>query len=90
MKATYSPIIQGSELQSLHNSKDLVIVDASNGINAKSNYQAKHLEGAIFVDLNTQLAEIKDNLAIGGRHPLPRIDNFTRTLAELGIAPKVM
>lgn len=88
MKATYSPIIQGSELQSLHNSKDLVIVDASNGIDAKSNYQAKHLEGAIFVDLNTQLAEIKDNLAIGGRHPLPRIDNFTRTLAELGIAPK--
>ncbi len=66
MNVTISPIIQASELLKLYKSENLIIVDVSNGKNAKSNYETKHLEGAIFVDLNTQLAEIKDDLSIGG------------------------
>lgn len=88
MNENISPIIQASELLNLYKSENLVIVDVSNGKNAKLNYNAKHLEGAIFVDLNTQLAEIKDDLSIGGRHPLPKIENFAKTLSNLGISPK--
>ncbi len=88
MNVNISPIIQASELLKLCKSENLIIVDVSNGKNAKSNYEAKHLEGAIFVDLNTQLAEIKNDLSIGGRHPLPKIENFAKTLSDLGISPK--
>ena len=78
MNVNISPIIQASELLKLYKSENLIIVDVSNGKNAKSNYEAKHLEGAIFVDLNTQLADIKDDLSIGGRHPLPKIESHFR------------
>lgn len=88
MNLNISPIIEASELLKSYKSENLIIVDVSNGKNAKSNYEAKHLEGAIFVDLKTQLAEIKDNLSIGGRHPLPKIENFAKTLSNLGISPK--
>lgn len=88
MNVNISPIIQATELLKLYKSDHLLIVDVSNGKNAKSNYEAKHLEGAIFVDLNTQLAEIKDDLSIGGRHPLPKIENFAKTLSNLGISSK--
>ncbi len=85
MSAKLSPIIQAEELLELHKSQKIVIADVSNGKNAFANYEAKHLEGAIFVDLNTQLADIKSDAAQGGRHPLPDIKTFTNTLAELGI-----
>jgi thiosulfate/3-mercaptopyruvate sulfurtransferase len=88
MKETISPIIQVTELLELYESDELIIVDASNGENAKSNYENKHLDGAIFIDLNTQLAEIKDDLSNGGRHPLPKIENFSQTLSKLGISSK--
>ena len=87
MKKDLFPIIQVSELLDLYPSDNLIIVDASNEKNAKSNYEDKHLDRAIFVDLNTQLAEIQDDLSIGGRHPLPKIENFTKTLSNLGISP---
>jgi len=81
-----SPIIQASELLELFKSKDLVLIDANTGINAKANYEQKHLEGALFVDLNTQLADIKEDFSIGGRHPLPKIEDFAETVANLGIS----
>lgn len=66
--------------------KNLVIVDASNGIDAKSNYTKNHLEGALFVDLNTQLSNIKADVSDGGRHPLPGFEQFSNTLTALGIS----
>ena len=88
MNVNISPIIQVSELLTLYASKKIIIVDASNGENAKANYDAEHLEGALFVDLNTQLAEINDDLSMGGRHPLPKIENFLETVSNLGISPE--
>lgn len=85
---TIPPIIQAVELLKLYRSENIILVDVSNGKNAKSNYDAKHLEGALFIDLNSQLAEIKDDLSIGGRHPLPKIGNFAKTISDLGISPK--
>lgn len=88
MNVPICPIIQVAELLALYKSENLVIVDASNGKNAKSNYDEKHLDGAIFVDLNTRLADIKENLAIGGRHPLPEVEIFANMLFNIGISPQ--
>lgn len=82
------PIIQTSELLKIFKTDNLIIIDSSSGENARLNYESKHLEGALFVDLETQLAEIKDNLSIGGRHPLPKIEDFAKTLSNLGISKK--
>ena len=80
-----SPLIEASELLELHKNDAVVLVDVSNGKDAKANYNAKHLDQALFVDLNTDLADIKNDLANGGRHPLPQIEKFAETLTKLGI-----
>lgn len=63
-------------------------MDIRNGKNPKEDYHKKHLKGALFVDLNTQLSNIKDDVSEGGRHPLPTIEQFTGTLEILGIEEK--
>ncbi len=88
MKISYSPIIQSSELLEIYTNSNLIILDASNHKNALLNYQQKHLDGALFIDLNTQLADIKEDPSIGGRHPLPSPEKFAETLTALGITPQ--
>lgn len=75
------------ELLRLRGASDLLIFDASNNPNARTNYEARHLAGARFVDINSQLADIKSSPADGGRHPLPTPEAFAATLAGLGISP---
>lgn len=88
MSTQISPIISVAELQNLLESKEEVLIfDVSNGKEAKENYEKKHLKNAIFVDINTQLANIKENLAEGGRHPLPEVKDFAKVLGQLGISP---
>lgn len=79
-----SPIIEVAELFQISENPNLRIFDVRTGSNAKGDYQKKHLENAVFVDLNTDLAEI-DNPKNGGRHPLPTFLNFIKTLGKLGI-----
>lgn len=80
-----SPIIEVEELINIYKNPNVLIFDVRNGINAKTNYAKKHLVGAIFIDLNTQLADIKDDFANGGRHPLPQLSHFSKTLTDVGI-----
>lgn len=80
-----SPIIEAAELLKLYQTKNFILLDASVG---KSNYEKKHLDGAWYVDLNTQMADIKADLSDGGRHPLPDITTFCETLSGLGISPE--
>jgi thiosulfate/3-mercaptopyruvate sulfurtransferase len=47
-------------------------------------YDEGHLPGAIFLDLDTELADPR-GLGAPGRHPLPSPEDFARTLAERGI-----
>ena len=84
MNINKSPVIEASALLQLLNTENLVLIDAGN----KTNYLQKHLSGSLFVDLNTDLADIKEDLSIGGRHPLPKIENFSKTLSSLGITAK--
>lgn len=87
MKEKTSAIIKPEELLKLRRTENLLIFDVSNNPNARKNYDSKHLEDAYFVDINTQLADIKSSPADGGRHPLPTVEKFCETLENLGISP---
>jgi len=79
-----SPIIEVAELFTISENPNLRIFDARTGPNAKEEYLKKHLENSGFVDLNSDLAEI-DDPKNGGRHPLPKFEDFIKTLGSLGI-----
>ena len=79
-----SPIIEVDELMQISENQNLRIFDVRTGSNAKENYIKKHLEYSVFVDLNSDLAEI-DDPKNGGRHPLPTFEDFIKTLGKLGI-----
>lgn len=80
-----SPIISSSELKNLSREK-LVILDARVGKDSYESYLDKHIRGARFIDLYKDLAEIGENAAFGGRHPLPDVQKFAEAVADLGIA----
>ncbi|MBP8158251.1 MAG: sulfurtransferase [Flavobacterium sp.] len=83
-----NPILNPSHLLGVVQSNEIVLVDAINGVTAFQNYTKSHLKGALFVDVNTQLADIKEDVSIGGRHPLPTLEQFSKTLSHLGITPE--
>lgn len=81
-----TPLISPNELLKLIQTEEFILIDASNSKNSKENYDKCHLEGALHVDLNSQLADIQPDVAIGGRHPLPSFIQFSETLSNLGIS----
>ncbi|HCA08756.1 sulfurtransferase [Chryseobacterium sp.] len=80
-----SPIISSSELKNL-SAENLIILDARVGKDIHQTYLEKHIKGARFIDLDKDLAEIGEDAAFGGRHPLPDITKFAETLSNLGIS----
>lgn len=80
-----SPITSANELKNIP-AQNLVILDARTGKEVKQTYLDKHIKGARFIDLDKDLAEIGENAAFGGRHPLPALDKFALTLSNLGIS----
>jgi thiosulfate/3-mercaptopyruvate sulfurtransferase len=83
-----NPILIPSQLIDAVQSNAIVLVDATNSPTAFQNYQQSHLKGALFVDVNTQLADIKEDVSQAGRHPLPKVEQFSKTLTDLGITPE--
>ena len=79
-----NPIITIEELQLEPINK--VFLDARTGKEAYQNYLEKHISGARFIDLDTHLAKQTNNPSIGGRHPLPSLEDFARTLSILGLS----
>lgn len=80
-----SPIISPAKLKNL-STENLIILDARVGKDIYQNYLEKHFKGARFIDLDKDLAEIGEDAAFGGRHPLPSIEKFAETLSNLGIS----
>lgn len=85
MKKMIAPLIQPSELAAILGHDDLVIVNATGGKDARENYETNHIDGAVFLDLDTHLADIKPDAAFGGRHPLPSPRKFSEVLSSIGI-----
>lgn len=82
-----APVIKAEELLQLKQQKELVLIDARAGKDAREQYSQNHLAGALFVDLEQQLATKTANAANGGRHPLPTPKKFATVLNALGISP---
>jgi thiosulfate/3-mercaptopyruvate sulfurtransferase len=78
------PIIQPSELLKLIQNENIKLIDTSFG---RTGFLENHLSGALHVDLNKDLSDIKDDFAKGGRHPLPHPLKFRELLENLGISP---
>lgn len=80
-----SPLIRPADLIKLMREASFVLIDARTGPGVNEKYKTEHLEGAQFVDLETELAQKCEDPSHGGRHPLPAIKNFTELLGRLGI-----
>jgi len=66
---------------------EVIMCDVVAGPNARSTYIEEHVEGALWVDLETQPSAPYEDPSALGRHPLPTPQTFAHTLGTLGIAP---
>jgi len=82
-----STIISAEEFAARRNDSNAVVIDARSGPDAKSKFEASHIVNARFADLEMDLSSKADSPATGGRHPLPAVKHFARTLGNLGISP---
>nr|WP_262494146.1 sulfurtransferase [Flavobacterium akiainvivens] len=81
----YAPsVIQAEELLAMPKD-NLILIDAGSGVAAFERYKQQHLAGALYVDLDADLAEIPTDAKYGGRHPLPSAEKFGQLLGKLGI-----
>lgn len=81
-----SPLITTDELRSILGSVGLYDIrwDLTDPDSSRLRYQEGHIPGAVFVDLDTDLA---GEPGVDGRHPLPGVEEFASTLGRLGISP---
>ena len=86
MSSLQTPIIEPSDLITILGNENLILVNAGSGPVARERYLKEHIKGALYLDLDTQLSDVKDNPANGGRHPLPQVDQFGETLMQAGIS----
>lgn len=64
------------------------ILDARAGPEGRRAYERQHLVGAVYADLEADLAAPTDAPERGGRHPLPPLERWTDTLGRWGIGPQ--
>jgi len=84
----YTTLISVSELQALKG--PVVVVDCSADLvkpeAGRQQFEEQHMAGALFADINTDLATHDPALAVnGGRHPLPTREHFAQFLSQCGI-----
>ena len=87
MSTGADPLIDVAELHALIEApRPLVLLDvrwALDGSTGEHSYLAGHLPGAVYVDLDTELAAPASPAA--GRHPLPAPEDFAATLRRVGV-----
>ena len=85
MKSSEVVLISPAELAELLGSaRPPVLADVRwtvGGPPGKPDFEASHIPGAVWVDLETQLAGPP---GIGGRHPLPTVSVFELAMREIG------
>ena len=83
----YTTLISVEQLKSIA----AVVIDCSADLAkpeaGRLQFEEQHIAGALFADINTDLATHDKTLAInGGRHPLPSREHFARWLGACGIS----
>lgn len=79
------PIITAEELKQILTTPHLLIFDARATKTAEEDYGNSHLKDATFVSLEKDLAEIHEDPTNGGRHPMPTVEVFRKTLENFGV-----
>jgi thiosulfate/3-mercaptopyruvate sulfurtransferase len=87
MEQRMSPLISVSDVRQKIRNQGVVIVDARGGGDAYQRYLAGHVQGAMFLNLETDLSDKGADPAKGGRHPLPIPNSFGMVLGRAGITP---
>lgn len=80
-----SPVIEPLMLNEIINNQNLIIIDSGSDRDAFLAYEKEHIAGAHYFDLNTILSSKGDPMN-GGRHPLPKLSSFLKTLKDYGIS----
>ncbi len=85
----WTTLVSVSELATALGNDSLRLVDARFSLMdaqaGRLGYEASHLPGAVYADLNVDLSQLA--LPGQGRHPLPDEKSFATRLGEWGIAP---
>ena len=89
-RTMHTLLISAAELQSLAAARAPLLVldcsfDLSNPAAGRAQFEAEHLPGAQFLDLDQDLSE-KGRPASEGRHPLPARERFAALLAQRGLS----
>lgn len=83
-----APVVDAADLTALREAgRHVVLADVRwylDGRNGRAAYEAGHLPGAVFVDLDVHLAR-HDLPATEGRHPLPTPAAFASSMTLLGV-----
>jgi thiosulfate/3-mercaptopyruvate sulfurtransferase len=86
---TYRQLIEVAELREIAANADCRVVDCRFDLlepeKGRAEYLAGHIPGAVFADLDRDLAGPVTETS--GRHPLPDTEEFKRTLQGFGIGP---
>jgi thiosulfate/3-mercaptopyruvate sulfurtransferase len=80
------PLIDVVELTELLNSSEISLLDVRWTLGERTGhekYLAGHLPGAVYVDLDDELAGPP---GAGGRHPLPSVEVFTEAMQRAGVS----
>lgn len=80
-----TPLINAADVSRLVSHGEVVVIDARGGADARQRYEAAHLSGSLFVDLESELSAKRTDAAEGGRHPLPEPRAFSALLGKAGI-----
>jgi thiosulfate/3-mercaptopyruvate sulfurtransferase len=83
----YSTLISVEQLKAI----SAVVIDCSADLAkpeaGRAQFEEQHIAGALFADINTDLASHNPALAVnGGRHPLPSREHFALWLSACGIS----
>ena len=82
-----SQLISPNELNEQLGRDELRIVDCrfdlGDSSSGRRDYESAHIPGAVFMDLNDDLASNPDEKT--GRHPLPDVETIAKTIGRLGI-----
>lgn len=83
-------LLNPKEFLQLAKSENALVFDASFGPDADMNFLNGHLLRAQFVDLETELSLKDKNPPVGGRHPLPFVEEFAEVLGRKGVTRDAM
>jgi thiosulfate/3-mercaptopyruvate sulfurtransferase len=87
MLSVIAPVIDADTLAVLADDREVVIADVRwylDGRDGRAAYEAAHLPGAVWVDLEAALSR-RDLPATEGRHPFPTPEVFAAAMGALGI-----